>query len=115
MQLYPRVFFDRSSTSATSRNGVQVVGCVWVADGFVFESVQPIDCLPIPTGNKVAVSIDRDLNAAVSELLLDVGEGLTLLDKQRGEGMPQVVNADVAESGLCQELVPYPIAEVAGI
>jgi len=36
----------------------------------------------------VAVNVDRDLDRVVAHLVLHVGEGLTVLDEARGEGVP---------------------------
>src|SRR6266568_2891121 len=48
----------------------------------------------------------------MSKLLLHVGEGFSLLDEKRGEGMVQVVHPDIAEFCLCQELPPHAMTNV---
>ena len=53
-------------------------GCVWLRRSIV----EAIDGGAIGTGDQVSVRVDGDLNAAVSELLFHVDDGLALLQQQ---------------------------------
>ena len=51
------------------------------------------------------VDIHRHFYTRVAELLLDVGEALTVLDEERREGVPEVMYPDVPQSSFCLEAV----------
>ncbi len=42
----------------------------------------------------MTIDIDRQFDTAVTELVLDVGQGLPVLDQQAGESVSQVVESD---------------------
>ena len=56
----------------------------------------------VGAGNQVAVSVDRDLDGAVSHLFFDVDNRGSVLEKLRSEGMTQIVKANLANAGLRQ-------------
>ena len=66
------------------RDPVFVCGCAGVASG----DVQAIHRSLIRARYQVAVNVDRDLDRVVAHLVFHVGEGLTVLDEARGEGVP---------------------------
>jgi len=66
------------------RDPVFVCRCAGVASG----DVQAIHRSLIRARYQVAVNVDRDLDRVVAHLVLHVGEGLTVLDEARGEGVP---------------------------
>src|SRR5712692_3705189 len=94
----PLLFLDFLTNFAGFRNGVHAFDCVWVADGCIFQSVQLIHCLPVAAWHQMPVGVYGDLDAMVPHLFFHVGQGFTVLDEQRGEGMPEVMNADMPES-----------------
>src|SRR5262245_16658619 len=101
-----------------SGNRGQDVGCVWVADGFVFQPIQPVHRCLIPAWHEMPVGVHGDLDATVPHLLFDVGQRLAVLDQEAGEGMPQVVHADIPQARFCQELAPdthVKVCLVAGL
>ena len=67
-----------------------------------------LDSLTIPSWLQVPVYIYRHLYACVPELILDVGQGLPVLNQQTGVGVPQVMKADGAKAGRIQTLLEVP-------
>lgn len=55
--------------------------------------------VPMVPGKVVGVYIERDANATVSELLLDVFGIRPLLDEERGKGVAQVMKGDMPQVG----------------
>src|SRR5712692_5066974 len=103
---------DLLPTSRRPQSRVLLAGCVWVADGCIFQPVQLIHRLPITAWHQMPVGIDGDPDTVVSQLVFHVGQGFPILDQQTGEGMPQVVNAQPPQPCLCQQLRPDPPPEV---
>jgi hypothetical protein len=48
------------------------------------------------------VYIQRDANTTVSELLLDIFRVGLLLNQETGEGVPEVIEPDLAQIGSCE-------------
>ncbi len=57
----------------------------------------------------------RDLDAVVSELLLYIGEGFAILDEQRGEGMPEIVETDVAQASSLERLTMHAMPQIIAV
>ena len=62
----------------------------------ITQNRQPIHGFTILTGHPVGVNVNGQLNAAVSQLFLDIRNGLAILNQQGGKGMSQIVEADTA-------------------
>ncbi len=77
-----------------------------VADGCLFEPIQPVYCLSIPAGYEVSVGVHRHLNRTVPHLLFYVGQGLAVLDQQGRKRMPQVMDPDMPHLRFPQEWLP---------
>lgn len=59
--------------------------------------VEPIDRLPISHGNQVPVKINRDRDGGMPHLLLHIDRALALLEQQTGEGMTQIMEANLSK------------------
>jgi len=70
-------------------------GCVGGADGHI---VQAINGCRVSPRNEAAIDIHGDLNAVMSPLLLNVHRRFSLLNQERGVGMPQIVDVHLAET-----------------
>jgi len=102
-------------TFAASENVVFRSGCVWVADGCGFKPVEAVHRGFVPAWHEVPVDIHRNLDAVMSELLLYIDQGFAVMNEEGGEGVPQIMQADMAQACLGQQFVPHPIAEVSFI
>ena len=76
--------------------GLVADGCLY---GGFLRVIELIYSLSVASKYQVTVGVDGNLNVVVSKLLLHVSEGFTVLDKERGERMPEIVQADMPESG----------------
>ncbi len=73
--------------------------------------------VPMVPGKVVGVYIERDANATVPELLLDVFGIRPLLDEERGKGVAQVMKGDMPQVGpretglepVSHELIAHPL------
>ena len=65
--------------------------------------VQLVDGRSIRPRNQMPVRVDGDLDRRVPELLLHVDDRFALLQQQRRERVPQVVDANLAEIGLLED------------
>jgi hypothetical protein len=54
------------------------------------------------TLEEVRVYIQRDANTTVSELLLNIFRVGLLLNQETGEGVPEVMEPDLAQIGSCE-------------
>ena len=61
--------------------------------------VEAINRCAIATGHQMSVHIHGHLNRAVPHLLFHVRETLALLDEERCERVPEIVEANLAELG----------------
>jgi len=61
------------------------------------------------------VAVHRDLDGGVTHLLFDVHRALTLLEQQRGEAVPQVMEPHLTQPRLLEQPVKDPIADVVGM
>ena len=66
-------------------------GCVRVR-----RIIEPIDRLPVGSGNEVPVNIDGDLNRVVPHLFTYVLRGLALLQEQRREGVAIIPTSELS-------------------
>ena len=66
---------------------------------------EPVDGLPVRFGDQVSVGINGDLDGAMSELLLHVGERLPVSDEPGREGVPFM--PDLTEPRFLQCLGKY--------
>jgi hypothetical protein len=86
---------------------------------WVIELMDVMSMVPV---EEVGVYIERDANATVPELLLDVFGICSLLNQETGERMPEVMEADVPQScrcetgleGVAHEFVPHPLVRGSG-
>ncbi|MDZ4178787.1 MAG: hypothetical protein U1E29_06100 [Coriobacteriia bacterium] len=62
--------------------------------------------------HEVSVAVNGRGDRRVPQLLLDVLQVLTLVDEQRRERVPQIVNPHSAESGDCQRGFKHPMPQV---
>jgi hypothetical protein len=91
----PRFFASSSCRGDERRNVVELVYGLLVA-----------------TRNQMSVGVDRDLDTVVSHLLLDVGDGFALLQKQTGERMPEAMKSHLPDSCLRHDPREDAIPEV---
>ena len=84
--------------------GVQTVKCG-----------KPVDRLAIGSGNQVTVNVNRQFDARMPELVLDVSQGLPVLYQQAGKGMPKVMKSDLTQLCLGQSGFETTILEVVHI
>ena len=75
--LSPAILFNGSKLDGPTGPTYAIWTPLWKSVGRWV--VQLIDGLQVLPGNEVVIDIDGHLNAAVPELVLDVGEALTLL------------------------------------
>ena len=80
-------------------------GCTGVASGCVEKSSSLVHCRPVRTGHEVPVSVYRQLDGCMSELLLYVS-GRFLLSQEKGRiGVPQIVESNLPQSCFFETLV----------
>ena len=60
----------------------------------------------------MAVDVDGDLDRRVPHLFLHVGQRFTVLNQQRSERVPDVVDADLPQVGAFQQTVEDAVTEV---
>ncbi len=70
--------------------------------------IDPTGCGARPLGEEVRVDVFRRVDTRVTEGLGDGAEFLTLVEEQRRERMPEIMEADPADTGL-----PHPNLECA--
>ena len=61
---------------------------------------------------QMVVGVYRDVNAAMTELLLDIGERQAVLEQRAGVGVAQAVNADIPQSCLSEDVQPDPVIHI---
>src|SRR6266566_2007729 len=77
--------------------------------------LEPVAGVSVGLWHQVAVAVEGDLDGRVPELLADVLRVLALGDQERGERVPQVVEADLRQASPAKrrlELAPDNVAAV---
>ena len=83
----------------------------------IFES-HPIEAVherQICARDKVPVCVDCHLDGTVAHLLFDVGERCAVLDELRPEGMPQIVESNLAYACFGEDGQEVAMVQVIGI
>lgn len=77
--------------------------------------IQLIDFDSVTTGYEVVRDVHGHLDGVVSHLFLDVGEGSVLLNKERGEGMPEVMLTNMSQSGFLENRKEDSMSDIVPI
>jgi hypothetical protein len=83
-----------SSASSLVSNTERRAGCVWIADGRVFEPIEPIYSRLVSSRRQMPVCIHGDPNTMVTKLLFNVGQGFPVLNEETGVGMAEIMETD---------------------